>query len=61
MKNDKALQAEWEKLTAKMLRKGFGHLWMSHFIATEVSEICKDPVAAKRAGFEPPHSDDAGQ
>lgn len=52
-KDDEILQAAWEQLTVLTLRRGFGYLWMKHFIATEFDKLCADPVMRKKIGVEP--------
>lgn len=42
----------WERLTVTMLRQGYGELYMRHFLATEFSKLCDDPVMAKKIGVE---------
>jgi hypothetical protein len=56
-KDDEILQRAWEQLTILTLRKGFGHLWMHHFVATEFDRLCADPIMRERIGVEPlnPH------
>jgi hypothetical protein len=52
-KDDEILQAAWEQLTILTLRKGFGHLWMHHFVSTEFGKLCADPVMRAKIGVEP--------
>lgn len=49
---NRLLQFIWERLTELMIRRGFGAIWMRYHINYTVQKICRDPVAAKRAGFE---------
>jgi hypothetical protein len=51
--DDEALQKAWEQLTILIMRKGFGVLWMRHFIADEFDKLCADPVMRTRIGVEP--------
>lgn len=51
--DDDALQKAWENLTVLIMRKGFGVLWMRHFIADEFDKLCADPVMRARIGVEP--------
>lgn len=47
-----ALQAAWEQLTTALLRKGFGYLWMKHFVDSRFNELIADPMLRLRMGVE---------
>jgi len=51
--DDEVLQQAWEQLTILTLRKGFGVLWMLHFVHTEFDKLCTDPKMRKKIGVEP--------
>ncbi len=42
----------WERLTIAMLRQGYAEIYMRHFLATELSKLCADPVTRERIGVE---------
>lgn len=42
----------WERLTIAMLRRGYAELYMRHFLATEFSKLCADPVMARKIGID---------
>jgi len=42
----------WERLTVLMLRRGYAEIYMRHFLATEFSKLCADPIIRKRIGVE---------
>lgn len=50
--DNKVLQKTWEQLTIFMLRKGFGVLWMLHFVTTQFDKLCEDDIMRKRIGVE---------
>lgn len=49
-RDDEILQKAWEQLTVLTLRKGFGYLWMHHFIDDEFDKLCADPVMRAKIG-----------
>jgi hypothetical protein len=46
------LQWSWERLTVLLLRRGYAEIYMRHFLATEFSKLCDDPVMRKRIGVD---------